>query len=245
MQFIVARTSVPTGTLLRDLVTEELREANTKPKNAVICYGAPYTGTLPALNKNCSRYDKMEQGIRLRTELDENAVKIFTPQQIQRGLWPGVLLGRQRNHTRGRDIRLIMEPWQAVMPGIDFYTPYLDSVREFRVWIYRNRHLGTYQKTLTRPEQFTRIGRNYHNGWTFTLLQDTPTALKTLGKQALAALGLDFGAVDILERPDGGFVVLEVNSAPGVQDDRRQVIRALAHRVVRWMANGCPGRTAE
>ena len=38
-----------------------------------------------------------------------------------------------------------------------------------------------------------------------------------MGIDAVSALGLDFGAVDIIEDADGKLYVLEVNTAPGLE----------------------------
>jgi D-alanine-D-alanine ligase-like ATP-grasp enzyme len=38
-----------------------------------------------------------------------------------------------------------------------------------------------------------------------------------LSVEAVAALGLDFGAVDIIEDKEGNFYVLEINTAPGLE----------------------------
>jgi glutathione synthase/RimK-type ligase-like ATP-grasp enzyme len=42
-------------------------------------------------------------------------------------------------------------------------------------------------------------------------------AAKEASIRAVAALGLDFGGVDILVKKDGSCAVLEVNSAPGIE----------------------------
>jgi len=65
-----------------------------------------------------------------------------------------------------------------------------------------------------------------------------PRAAVELAGDALQAIGLDFGAVDILVGKDGQNYVLECNSAPGVEGDDRQVIRALARKIANWERNG-------
>jgi len=94
----------------------------------------------------------------------------------------------------------------------DFFTPYVTLNQGIRVWVYRNRHLGTYEKVLTRPEDFKKIGRNYANGFDFSHREseNVPETLKERSKESYLALNLDFGAVDILETPEHQFIVLEV-----------------------------------
>lgn len=245
MNFHIARAASTTGNLLHTLVTEGLREQNITDVDAHVCYGAGYNGGGPVLNGQCSRYNKFEQAVRLREALGEHAIQAWRYDSLPQGVFP--LLARKVQHAQGRDIRLALEPWQveaAHNSGSDFYTPYIPSSREFRVWAYRNRHLGTYEKVLRRPTDWKRIGRNYGNGFDFSGLENdaVPQALKDVARDALRGLGLDFGAVDVIQGMGGGYVVLEVNSAPGVSGERRRVIRGLAHRIVRWVANGCPAR---
>lgn len=246
MRFHIASAARHTGALLQQLVEEELREEGIR-KDAVVCYGVgEYSGTLPVLNSNCSRYNKMRQGQLLHEALGTNALPIHSIDSLNRGgAMPGAVLGRSLSHTKGRDIKLILEPWQLPLVRADFFTPYIPSSHEYRTWVYRNRHLGTYEKVLTRPQDYKRIGRNHDNGFDFSYREEVPDALKDVCRRAIAALGLDFGAVDTLQATsDGRYVVLEVNSAPGVQNERRRVIQALAHRIVRWAANDCPNRRA-
>ena len=189
----------------------------------------------------------MQQGFRLRERMGENAIRIMGAEEAVAYVRGGPVLGRTTSHTQGRDITVCLEPWQVqerFTSGVaNFFTPYYPSDTEYRVWVYRRRHLGTYEKVLRRKEAFKKLGRNYHNGFDFSFRdsEGIPEALKETARNAIAALNLDFGAVDILKCGDR-YVVLEVNSAPGVSDERRNVINRLAHRIVRWAANGCPRR---
>lgn len=242
MEFRIATAGRKTGLVLQQLV-------GPNPVDAVVCYGSPYSGSLPALNANCGRLNKLEQAQRLTEGLGARAIACLTFDQAVgfEDHYPAIL-GRKLQHSQGKDIVPILESWQleATRGTCDFYTPYTSSVGEFRTWVYRNRHLGTYKKVLTYPEQFKRLGRNYKNGFRFQRVDnnDVPEEVKDLSRRAVRTLSLDFGAVDLLELRDGGHLVLEVNSAPGVADSRRAVINNLAHRIQRWAANGCPRREA-
>lgn len=239
MEFRIAPAGRATGLLLQELV-------GPNQTNAVVCYGSPYSGSLPALNRNCGRLNKLEQGLRLSEGLMGSAVGCLTFDQAMQEVREIPLLGRRLQHTQGNDIVPILEPWQleATRGHLDFYTPYQPSIGEYRTWVYRNRHLGSYKKVLAHPEQFKRLGRNYKNGFVFERVEndDVPEAVKVLARSAVRILDLDFGAVDLLELRAGEYMVLEVNAAPGVADSRRTVINNLAHRIARWAENGCPGR---
>lgn len=257
MRFQIARGVGHTGRLLQELVEAEMRQTGvTAPEDATVCYGLGLQGNpRHALNARCTRLDKLQQAVRLRERLGVSGLVVIQPlhdaagtaRPGANGVPPLPWLARKTAHTRGTDIMPVLEEWQIparLAAGASFFTPYMPSIAEYRTWVYRNRILGTYQKQLIRPEQCKSLGRNYHNGFGFFFhdLEHTPEGLKDVARRAVAALDLDFGGVDILETPDHEFVVLEVNSAPGVTDERRRVAQALAHRIVRWAANGCPGR---
>ena len=74
--------------------------------------------------------------------------------------------------------------------------------------------------------------------------QEVSEELTSLGKQAVDALGLDFGAVDIILGADGRYSVLECNSAPGVESPR-QAITSLVNHIERWARNGFKRRNGE
>lgn len=251
MNFRIAATSRNTGELLQTLVLASAREQGVTLGDSSVSYGVGYTGPLPSLNGRCSTHDKEQQTRLLFEGLGPGALTYVSAAEARnwptRGTEGFPFLSRRTVHSRGRDIGVVLEPWQFVprlAAGASFFTAYEPSVREFRIWMYRNRHLGSYEKALDRPEQFVRVGRNYGNGFSFNHMEaDTVTApMRELAARAVATLGLDFGAVDMLQRPDGSFCVLEVNSAPGVAHERRAVINNLAHRIVRWAANGFPAR---
>jgi hypothetical protein len=247
MNFRIARAAGKTGRLLERLVDQQY-PFHERP-NAVVCYGQGYSGPLPALNRNCGRLDKLEQAQRLVEGLGAQAIQPMTLEQALVTIEHFPVLGRKIHHAQGRDIVLMLEKWmlEDTAGQHDFYTAYHDSSAEYRTWVYRNRHLGTYRKVLAHPEQFKRLGRNRKNGFVFERMENDNVheGIKDLARKAVRALDLDFGGVDIIRVGDGGeseFMVLEVNSAPGVSDERRQVIKALAHRIIRWAAAGCPER---
>jgi len=56
-----------------------------------------------------------------------------------------------------------MAPRMLLAP--DFFTKYVPSVRRVRVWIYRKRHLGTYEEVLRRPESHAVGKLTFKNGF--------------------------------------------------------------------------------
>jgi len=63
------------------------------------------------------------------------------------------------------------------------------------------------------------IVKSNYRGWKFSRVTNNNLAknLKDEAVKAVSALGLDFGAVDIGKTEDGGVVVLEVNTGPGLE----------------------------
>jgi glutathione synthase/RimK-type ligase-like ATP-grasp enzyme len=145
------------------------------------------------------------------------------------------------------DIALILQPEDATLRHSDFYTRYIPRQSEYRTWVYRRRILGTYQKVLAYPQRYHRIGANHRNGFVFKLVasEAVPAGLREIAAGAVDSLGLDFGAVDILLGVDGLLYVLECNTAPGVEGEDRQVIRALAAKMRRWIELEFPRRKGE
>lgn len=251
MIFHIAKAAATTGNTLKALVQANLAAENFNQNvNAEICYGVGYQGNHPALNSRCSQHSKLAQAKLLQEGLGLEGLGVLVTEAaardfLQHGGVP--LLARNLVHSKGKDIKIALEPWQIgplMASGSAFFTPYIASVREFRTWVYRKRHLGTYEKVLRRPDDFKRIGRNYDNGFDFSGIENdaVPENIKAVARKAIKVLGLDFGAVDLIQKPNGDLVVLEVNSAPGVSDERRKVIQSLAKRISRWIVNGCPVR---
>jgi hypothetical protein len=108
-----------------------------------------------------------------------------------------------------------------------------------------------YEKVLTYPKKLGRKGRsrevwNWRNGYSylFRRASEMPAELKLLGTRSVDALGLDFGAVDIIEGQDGQFYVLECNSAPGTEGPR-QGLTSLVNHIEKWARNGFKKRNGE
>lgn len=236
---IAARCGYTAG-ILRDL----LLQAGARLDDAayqMVCWGLG-TDRTPALNGECSTYNKLQQlQVMQRVGLPVPPFAV----EPEQSLLPAFV--RQLRHSGGTDIRpcFVMEDAQRFRSPETYFTRFVPSVAEYRIWVYRRRHLGTYRKVLAHPEKLVGFGRNYANGYAFELVRspDVPRIAVDLAAQAVTALRLDFGAVDILQTVVGEYALLEVNTAPGVEGHERQVIRGLARRIARWQALGYPQRS--
>lgn len=99
------------------------------------------------------------------------------------------------------------------------YTKRVKAKHEYRVHVFNGSIIDQQQKKRRNGVETTGLIRNHMNGYVFAR-QDVvlPEIVKSTAIAAVAALRLDFGAVDIgyVERDDKAFVY-EINSAPGIE----------------------------
>lgn len=129
-------------------------------------------------------------------------------------------IGRKKRHERGYGFWLCLQEADvraATEAGADYFIPYVPTKGEYRVHV-----VGGMVPFMQRKE-FTGKGkilspwlRNKRLGWRLVRCPELP-AVCELGVRAVAALGLDFGAVDILRSDDDNLWVLEVNTAPALR----------------------------
>lgn len=113
---------------------------------------------------------------------------------------------------------IVIEKKQPV-PDAPLYTKYVFKVKEFRVHVSNGTVVDTQQKIRDpNREPVTWKVRSHWNGFIFARNNLEPNADRdALAIAATGALGLEFGAVDIIEDKEGKFYVLEVNTAPGLE----------------------------
>jgi hypothetical protein len=114
-------------------------------------------------------------------------------------------------------------------PVAPLYTKYYPKTHEFRIHVFNDEVIDYVQKKkkLNFPHEVNMKVRNHAKGWVFAKnnIYHYPE-LEAEALEAMAAIGLDFGAVDIMARLrplglDGkrtliDYKVAEVNSAPGM-----------------------------
>lgn len=260
IRLIVAAGSRVTGntltTLLRERGVEVARDNRDLNKiTGIVSYGCHLgQGKQPALNRFAGGITKFAELATLR----KAGVRVpdfwtsGTP--IKTLLQNRPLLARRDKHKGGRDIRYTTsERWirSRIRMGWGFFTKFIPSRTEYRIWVYWRRHLGTYEKVKVRNVRWksdtTHFGRGHKNGYAFQLVAPVPDRVRPaieLAIRSIAALKLDFGAVDVLEGNDRRMYVLEVNTAPGVEGPR-QGINKLADRIANWVKKGYPKKKGE
>lgn len=154
-----------------------------------------------------SRTDKLAQLIRL----DMKNVRIPHYSLFALEGW----LPRTRYHQQGRDFT----PRRPLEP--DFWVKRVSADDEWRLHFFRtakgNIRLLRSGLKLPKGQGYHPWVRSHRLGWKISYIGGAPEALVEEGRKAIAALNLDFGAVDILQDYHGRGVVLEVNTCPGLE----------------------------
>jgi hypothetical protein len=136
-------------------------------------------------------------------------------------VFEGIWFARAKYHTQGNDI-LICEgnTWY----NHDYWIRYTPINKEYRVHVFRNKVIQACIKYKEAGNdgagEENDMIRNLEHGWKFSELDACNHNLRDLAIASVKALGLDFGAVDIIKGIDGKYYVLEVNTAPGLDNKR-------------------------
>jgi hypothetical protein len=102
------------------------------------------------------------------------------------------------------------------------YVKYKKKRSEYRVHVFNGTVLFVQEKRRERERERTAdesLIRSHSNGWVFCRedVEISPMLIAT-ARGAVEALGLDFGAVDIIyNQHENQYYVLEVNTAPGLE----------------------------
>lgn len=116
----------------------------------------------------------------------------------------------------------VVRPGEA-MPRAPLYVDYIRKELEYRIHVAGGQVIFVQQKRKKSDREQTeneKLIRNHDNGWVFCpVAPDTVDAgCRDAAVASVAAVGLDFGAVDcVVGRSDGNCYVLEINTAPGIE----------------------------
>lgn len=183
-------------------------------------------------------YMAMQGVVELRNKLSN----VMTAMQVQAPVAPppqpaADWLARHNDHVGGND--LLNPDGRA-----DYYSKRERFIYEYRVHSFLGHSIRLGRKIPRTPQSETPFNgtphewvRSFDAGWQLSYADDAIISSKKQGIRdiahaAVAALGLNFGAVDVGELPDGTLVVLEVNRAAGIEAG---TIDAYAKAVRRWV----------
>lgn len=120
------------------------------------------------------------------------------------------------NGSEGRGI-VFLEEHPEVQARL--FTRYVKKKKEFRVHVMNGEVIRVQEKRRRNGGEASKI-RSYNNGYVFCVNDiNEPEHLREIAIRAVGALGLDFGAVDIIwNQRENQCYVLEVNTAPGNEE---------------------------
>lgn len=240
-RILYSRATCATGQQLRDILgIKGSMEAPTTKEDVLIRWGSSKRiKKIPGrtINKRNAVERAADKLLSLSIMQDAHVPvpKVYVGNDALNASKSEVLLGRRVNHTQGRDIILCLQREDVkralALPNDErpaFFTSYIPTSREFRVHVFEKEVLKISEKILTDEDKFQVSWiRNFENGYTFRNVRDIgDTVLNNISQAAIAAieaLGLDFGAVDIVLSDDGFWYVLEVNTGPSLGDNSLEV----------------------
>ena len=120
-----------------------------------------------------------------------------------------------------------------VIPNAPLYTKYIPKDREYRIHVMAGSIIDSVRKVLSSnaPADASKLIRNTANGYVFARREGpaktpivVPSSVHSEARKAVAALGLDFGAVDVIwSAKHQKAYVLEINTAPGIEGTTVQI----------------------
>lgn len=178
-----------------------------------------------SLNKNV-RYNK----VNVHKFLGENGIKVpklySKHSSINEKDFP--LLARKEYHSKGRDIIYIkdkkaLKELNDSGKDYDFLVQYIPKVSEYRVHVLKGYKIIVNVKVNDNEERDV-VVRSHDKGWKHvTYRGEFDNTLIKLGKDVTDLLQYDFAVIDIIRNKKNDLYVLEVNSAPGLEERKLNI----------------------
>jgi glutathione synthase/RimK-type ligase-like ATP-grasp enzyme len=137
----------------------------------------------------------------------------------------------------GRGITII-NPGDPVPPA-PLYVKYIPKKYEVRIHVANGKTFDVQQKMQRRGVDANHKIRSHDNGFVFvrhgmSIPDNSLEICKRQGEAAVQALGMSFGAVDVIfNERQGKAYVLEVNSSPGVENSTAENYASMLREMVR------------
>lgn len=171
------------------------------------------------------------RGPRQLTEADGRAMIQELQNWLNQPLPPAEeWLPRRNNHIGGNDL---LNPGHA-----DYWAKKEAITREYRLHMFRGKSIRAGQKIRRdfRPDGRTPSHewiRSFDAGWIIAYENfKSNQQQREICANAVQALELEFGAVDLAQRGDGSLFVLEVNRAPGIEGGS---LEAYVQAIGKWV----------
>lgn len=149
------------------------------------------------------------------------SIPAFTTSKAEAVAWNRTFLARTKLTGHSGEGIIVVDKGTPIadVPDAPLYTLYIYKVREFRNHVVKCQVVD-YQQKIRDPNREPKTWkiRSHENGFIFVREGlDNDRARDRLCVEAVSALGLDFGAVDVIEDNEGHYYVLEINTAPGLE----------------------------
>lgn len=212
----------------------------------VVCWGASLpemdgVRILNALEKPINKVDEYKRfvtkGVPTVSVATADGNRVNAQEYLDAGY-----VARSKVHQGGHDLLF-------KTGTLDYWSKKLVLKREYRIHSFAGRSIRAGEKvvrdgfTLLEDETQWKPDanlahpwiRSFDGGWRIKYDGFTSTAkMRALAHKAVAALDLTFGAVDIGENSLGQLIVLEVNTAPGLEGGS---IQAYIRALTKWIEN--------
>lgn len=198
------------------------RTYKRRPTDLIVYYGGKERVTnVRGTEVNTTRTNAQNKLIAFRKFAEHNVFTVeWTDDPEVAAEWKGKVICRTllTSHS-GKGIIVYEKESGEPLPTAKLYTKYVKKTYECRIHIFKGKMIDAQIKRKVRGNtEADNIIRNHHTGWVYcrdNFVVD-PIAIET-SIAAVAALGLDFGAVDLIYNQHyNKFYVLEVNTAPGL-----------------------------
>lgn len=161
-----------------------------------------------------------------RLKLEGIKIPIYTTSLLEAINWPCRVVARTCDHGMGGagiDIYDSGGELSRVAKPYKFFVKYVKKERELRYHVFNDKVIFIQEKKKKNDyDNANKYIRSHGRGWCFAFLhfneQPPPVGGEEVACKAVAALGLDFGAVDVAWSERSGFTVFEVNTAPGIEN---------------------------
>jgi len=208
--------------------------------------------TMPVIRYGSSRYFGFENpqinepsaialasnkflSLEILNENDITVPKVYLANKIDEMEYP--VLARKNYHKQGNDILYCNnreEAFNALLSSRDYFVEFIEAEMEYRLHCIDNQIVKIFRKVKREPvtNDYIRCARH---GWGFYKISVGQDWLRPMINKALKSvelLGLYFGAVDIIHSVDHRFVVLEVNSAPALNNE---TLILYANKLRQWL----------
>lgn len=211
------------------------------PSEVVVSWGCSYHGPKPCVNGNVNAFNKDNCFERFREKGVPCPQTFSIKEGLHRGIVRGqVFLARESKHSKGKDIVVCKtndDLMAVARQGVKtFFSVFIPTETEYRVWVFKGKAFAIYEKVFKGGGEFQGYNRNRRMGFDFSKRDEMRGTHQIEGPsiKAVEALGMEWGAVDILKGKDGKYYVLEVNSMPNINNTKRSSGVRLAAAISKW-----------